>query len=104
MPGGGAIYDLGAHLIDQTVLLFGLPKRVTAFLGNQREGVSGSDDSFTVLMHYDGFLATAKAAVVSPQEKQLRFWVKGTEGTFKKVYGGSTYACASADFDTLVSL
>ncbi|KAJ5856109.1 dehydrogenase [Penicillium soppii] len=86
MPGGGAIYDLGAHLIDQTVLLFGLPKRITAFLGNQREGVSGSDDSFTVLMHYDGFLATAKAAVVSPQEKQLRFWVKGTEGTFKKYH------------------
>ncbi|CAG7917260.1 unnamed protein product [Penicillium olsonii] len=84
MPGGGAIYDLGAHLIDQTVQLFGLPKRITAFLGNQREGASGSDDSFTVLMHYDGFLATAKAAVVSPQEKQLRFWVKGTKGTYMK--------------------
>ncbi|CAG8217231.1 unnamed protein product [Penicillium salamii] len=84
IPGGGAIYDLGAHLIDQTVQLFGLPKRITAFLGNQREGVSGSDDSFTVLMHYDGFLATAKAAVVSPQEKQLRFWVKGTHGTYMK--------------------
>ncbi|CAG8034114.1 unnamed protein product [Penicillium salamii] len=84
MPGGGAIYDLGAHLIDQTVQLFGLPKRITAFLGNQREGVSGSDDSFTVLMHYDGFLATAKAAVVSPQEKQLRFWVRGTQGTYMK--------------------
>ena len=85
MPGGGAIYDLGAHLIDQTIQLFGLPKRLTAFLGHQREGMSGSDDSFTVLMHYDGLLATAKAAVVSPQEKQLRFWVKGTEGAFKKV-------------------
>lgn len=85
MPGGGATYDLGAHLIDQTVQLFGLPKRITAFLGNQREGVSGSDDSFTVLMHYDGFLATAKAAVVSPQEKQLRFWVRGTQGTYMKV-------------------
>ncbi|KAJ5318863.1 hypothetical protein MYU51_012697 [Penicillium brevicompactum] len=84
MPGGGAIYDLGAHLIDQTVQLFGLPKRITAFLGNQRDGINGSDDSFTVLMHYEGFLATAKAAVVSPQEKQLRFWVKGTQGTYIK--------------------
>ncbi|KAJ5631991.1 oxidoreductase [Penicillium lividum] len=86
MPGGGAIYDLGAHLIDQTVQILGLPKRLTAFLGNQREGQSGSDDSFTVLMHYDGLLATIKAAVVSPQEKQLRFWVKGTLGTFKKFH------------------
>lgn len=85
IPGGGAIYDLGAHLIDQTLQLFGLPERITAFLGNQREGASGSDDSFTVLMHYNGFLATAKAAVVSPQEKQLRFCVKGTQGTYKKV-------------------
>ncbi|KAK6826773.1 hypothetical protein RU639_004571 [Aspergillus parasiticus] len=86
IPGGGAIYDLGAHLIDQTTQLFGLPKRITAFLGNQREGIDGSDDSFTVLMHYDGFMATAKAAVISPQEKQLRFWVRGTNGTFKKFY------------------
>ncbi|UDD62118.1 hypothetical protein AFCA_009446 [Aspergillus flavus] len=61
-------------------------KRITAFLGNQREGIDGSDDSFTVLMHYDEFMATAKAAVISPQEKQLRFWVRGTKGTFKKFY------------------
>ncbi|RAQ47480.1 hypothetical protein AFGD_008929 [Aspergillus flavus] len=61
-------------------------KRITAFLGNQREGIDGNDDSFTVLMHYDEFMATAKAAVIGPQEKQLRFWVRGTKGTFKKFY------------------
>lgn len=41
-------------------------------------------------MHYDEFMATAKAAVISPQEKQLRFWVRGTKGTFKKVGDSST--------------
>ncbi|KAB8247412.1 hypothetical protein BDV35DRAFT_379782 [Aspergillus flavus] len=76
IPGGGAIYDLAIRPA----------KRITAFLGNQREGIDGSDDSFTVLMHYDEFMATAKAAVISPQEKQLRFWVRGTKGTFKKFY------------------
>ncbi|RAQ57015.1 NAD binding Rossmann fold oxidoreductase [Aspergillus flavus] len=86
IPGGGAIYDLGAHLTDQTIQLFGLPKRITAFLGNQREGIDGSADSFTVLMHYDEFMATAIAAVISPQEKQLRFWVRGSKGTFKNFY------------------
>ncbi|KDE85521.1 putative dehydrogenase [Aspergillus oryzae 100-8] len=59
IPGGGAIYDLAIRPA----------KRITAFLGNQREGIDGSDDSFTVLMHYDEFMATAKAAVISPQEK-----------------------------------
>ena len=86
IPGGGAIYDLGTHLIDQIVFLFGLPKRITAFIGTQREGTwNGFEDSFTVLLHYDGMLATAKAAVVSPEVNQLRFWVRGDKGSFKKV-------------------
>ena len=86
-PGGGAIYDIGAHLIDQIVLLFGLPQRITGFTGSQRaENAGGYDDSCTVLMHYaDGMMATVKVAVVSPEEKQLRFWVRGERGSYKKV-------------------
>ncbi|KAH8702452.1 putative NAD binding Rossmann fold oxidoreductase [Talaromyces proteolyticus] len=88
MPAGGAIYDLGTHLLDQAVYLLGLPQRVTAFIGSQRENnTSGFEDSFTVLFHYDnGPLVTAKAAVVSPEEKQLRFWVRGDKGSFKKFH------------------
>lgn len=87
MPGGSAIYDLGTHLIDQAVHLLGLPKRITGFVGSQRENnTSGYEDSFTVLLHYgDGAMATVKAAVVSPEEKQLRFWVRGVNGSYKKV-------------------
>ncbi|KAL9006102.1 MAG: hypothetical protein Q9180_009769, partial [Flavoplaca navasiana] len=85
-PGGGAIYDIGAHLIDQIVLLFGLPQKITGFTGSQRaENAGGYDDSCTVLMHYaDGMIATVKVAVVSPEEKQLRFWVRGESGSYKK--------------------
>lgn len=87
MPGGGAIYDLGVHVIDQAVHLFGLPKKITGFVGSQREdNTSGFEDSFTVLLHYDGKMVTLKAAVVSPEEKQLRFWVRGDKGSYKKVY------------------
>ena len=89
-PGNGAIYDLGTHLLDQIVFLFGLPNRITAFLGSQRspakDDSSEVEDSFTILLHYDerGLLATAKAGVVSAMPRQLRFWVRGTEGSFQK--------------------
>lgn len=86
LPGGGAIYDLGTHLIDQVVVTFGLPKRITGFIGTQRENnTTGYEDSFTVLLHYDGLMAVVKAAVVSPETKQLRYWVRGHKGSFKKV-------------------
>lgn len=64
-----------------------MPRRVTGFLGRQREGEEGgSEDSCTVLMHYEGgMMATVKVAVVSCEERQLRFWVRGVEGSYKKV-------------------
>lgn len=85
-PGGGAIYDLGAHLIDQVVTTFGLPRSVTGFVGTQRDSnPTGYEDSCTVLLHYPGMLATIKTGVVSPEVNQLRFWVRGVKGSYKKV-------------------
>lgn len=87
-PGNGVIYDLGSHLLDQIIHLYGLPQRVTGFLYTQRgagPAVENAEDSCTIHLHYaDGLLATAKAGVVSPEAEQLRFWVRGTEGSFKK--------------------
>ena len=87
VPGGGAVYDLGTHLIDQAVFAFGLPDKITGFVGSQREQNPGDvEDSCTVLLHYkSGLLVTVKAAVVSPEEKQLRYWVRGDKGSYKKV-------------------
>jgi hypothetical protein len=88
-PANGAIYDLGTHLIDQVYSLYGLPTRVTGFVGYQRRGVTeGAHDSATVLLHYDEkqLLATVKAGVVSAEVEQLRFWVRGTKGSFKKFH------------------
>ena len=88
MPGGGVVYDLGAHLIDQCVVMFGLPRRITGFVGSQREhNPEGFEDSCTVLLHYDGMLATVKAGVVSLEVAQLRYWIRGTKGSYKKVSG-----------------
>lgn len=86
-PGTGAIYDLGSHLIDQVVHLFGVPKKITGFLASQRaNNPTGLQDSCTVLLHYEQMLATVKASVVSPEVEQLRFWVRGEKGSFKKYH------------------
>ena len=90
LPGGGAIYDLGTHLIDQVVVAFGLPDKITGFIGPQREygqGHPSIDDSCTVLLQYPhGLLVTVKAGVVSPEMAQLRYWVRGEKGSYQKFH------------------
>jgi len=87
IPGNGAVYDLGTHLMDQVVCLFGMPEGVTGFVGSQREAnPTGLEDSCTVLLHYPKMLVTVKAGVVSPEVNQLRYWVRGVKGSFKKFH------------------
>ncbi|KAK1813840.1 hypothetical protein LTR12_011748 [Friedmanniomyces endolithicus] len=86
-PGHGSIFELGTHTIDQVYQLFGLPLKVTGFITTQRryprEG--SAHDSHTLILQYmDGLMVTVKAAIVSPETEQLRFWVRGTTGSFKK--------------------
>ena len=52
--GGGVLYDLGAHLIDQAVLLFGPVDDFTAELSTRRPGGAADDDSFVALHHGSG--------------------------------------------------
>lgn len=83
--GGGVLYDLGSHLLDQAVVAFGLPRRVTAVFATQRQDGAAEPDAVTVLLQYDrGLLATIKAGVISIEAEQLRFWVRGTEGSWRK--------------------
>ena len=46
---GGILWDLGPHLIDQAVVLFGRPTHVYAELSNRRPGVAVDDDAFVAL-------------------------------------------------------
>ena len=85
---GGVVYDLGTHLIDQAVVAFGMPQEVTGLFANQR-GDQGEPDSMTALLRYGrgnetGLLVTVKAAVISVESSQLRYWVRGTKGSFRK--------------------
>lgn len=50
-PGSGLLYDLAPHLIDQALLLFGIPDNVQATLAKQRHGAM-TDDYFHLLLRY----------------------------------------------------
>lgn len=53
-PGAGILHDLGAHLIDQALQLFGLPISIEAMLKTVRPGTD-ANDHFELDLFYDGF-------------------------------------------------
>jgi predicted dehydrogenase len=59
-PGAGLLYDLGPHLIDQTLLLFGIPDTVQVTLAKQRRGAR-TDDFFQLVLRYGEMVATLGA-------------------------------------------
>lgn len=85
---GGVVYDLGTHLIDQAYVLFGLPKTVTGIFQNARNDGNEEPDSITILLGYGnaGPLVTVKAGVLCIETDQLRYWVRGEKGSFKKFH------------------
>lgn len=85
---GGVLYDLGTHLIDQAYILFGMPKAVTAIFTNQRADGGDEPDSITIMLGYGPgkTLVTAKAGVLAIETEQLRYWVRGAKGSFKKFH------------------
>lgn len=84
VPGAGLLYDLGSHLIDQALCLFGLPETVTADLQQQRPD-SVVDDYFEVVLGYGATKAILKAGMLV-RERGPRFMLHGTKGSFIK-YG-----------------
>jgi len=82
LPGSGILYDLGAHLIDQALLLFGLPESVYAELRRQRPGVQAVDD-FEVLLHYPDVKVSLKGSMLV-KEPTPRYALYGMNGAFVK--------------------
>ena len=80
---GGALFDLGTHLVDQALVLFGVPSAVGAEVRRERDG-EGANDSFTVRLHYyTGFSVTLGANSLSSLARP-RFHMRGTKGNFWK--------------------
>lgn len=83
-PGTGMLFDLGSHLIDQALTLFGMPERLFADIRTQRPG-SRIDDQFEVILDYGRLKATLKCGTMV-REKPPRFHLLGDLGSFVK-YG-----------------
>src|SRR5213595_1549802 len=62
---GGLLYDLGSHLIDQAIQLFGQPVRVYAELEKRRPGAQVDDDTFVALQFATGVHAHLWMSVVA---------------------------------------
>jgi scyllo-inositol 2-dehydrogenase (NADP+) len=83
-PGSGVWFDLGPHLIDQALLLFGLPDAVGADIRIEREGAV-VDDAFAVTLYYPHLRAVLRASMLAAPLAPS-FAVHGTKGSFIK-YG-----------------
>jgi predicted dehydrogenase len=97
-PGGGVLFDLGAHLVDQALVLFGVPETVWASVRVEREG-GRIDDSFDLCLHYAAPLGQVSSTTAGPAPSGLSVWLRatclardpgarfilnGTLGTFRK--------------------
>lgn len=81
-PGGGVLYDLGSHLIDQALCLFGKPDWLTADVFMQRRGAA-VDDGFEILMG-KGALRVSLGVSSLAADGDWRYCVHGASGSFFK--------------------
>ena len=82
-PGSGILFDLAPHLIDQALLLFGLPEAITADIRIEREHAV-ADDAFDLTLHYSRDLRAVLRATMLAATLRPRFLVHGTEGAYVK--------------------
>ena len=83
-PGTGIFFDIGPHLIDHALLLFGLPEALTADIRIEREGAV-ADDAFDVAFHYPrGLRADLRCSILAAAARP-RFTLHATQGAFVKL-------------------
>jgi len=81
-PAAGLLYDLGSHIIDQALVLFGKPKSVFADLAVYREG-GKVDDYFEVVFDYGNMKAHLKGFLLSAINEP-RFSIYGHKASYQK--------------------
>ena len=83
VPGAGILFDIGPHLIDHAMVLFGLPEAVTADIRIEREG-GLADDAFDVMFHYRNSMRALLSSNILAATQRPRFLLFGTKGAFLK--------------------
>lgn len=81
--GGGLLFDLGSHLIDQALVLFGEPTSIYAEVKTRRHGILSDDDTFLALQFASGAVAHLWVSLVSKiQGPRMR--LLGLAGAYEK--------------------
>ncbi|MGC9341463.1 MAG: Gfo/Idh/MocA family oxidoreductase [Bacteroidales bacterium] len=80
--GAGTLYNLGSHMIDQALVLFGMPKAVYADIRINRSN-GEVDDSFDVNFKYNDLKVITRGSYLV-REPGPRYILHGTEGSFLK--------------------
>ena len=81
--GGGLLFDLQSHLIDQACHLFGAPRQVYAEIDRRRSGATADDDTFVALQFEGGVRAHLWTNVISAARGH-RFRLLALNGTYQK--------------------
>lgn len=92
---GGLLYDLGSHLIDQALHLFGTVTHVYAELDRRRPGGAVDDDVFLALTHASGVRSHLAASLVAAQLAP-RVRVLGTRAAYLKQHADEQEAALRA--------
>ncbi len=82
----GILLDLGPHLVDQALVLFGQPGTLTASVRNDRD-TTAIEDAFdiTLTFEHDGHILRAElGATVLAADPQPRYLLQGTRGSYRK--------------------
>jgi scyllo-inositol 2-dehydrogenase (NADP+) len=79
--GGGVLLDLGPHLVDQAVQLFGPPDTVYGEVRTRRAGAAVDDDAFIALTHAGGEISHLWMSAIAPLHGP-RFRVSGLQAGF----------------------
>jgi predicted dehydrogenase len=80
---GGLLFDLGSHLIDQALLLFGPAAQVYAELERRRSGSDVDDDAFVAITHTSGVRSHLWMSILASQ-RGPRLRVLGTKASYVK--------------------
>ena len=86
-PANGMLFDLGPHLVDQVLALFGAPEKITASVRSDRDETA-IEDAFDITLHYPGkdgkgLLAHCRTSYLACINAP-RFLLHGTKGSFIK--------------------
>ena len=84
-PGAGILKDLGSHIIDQALTLFGFPEALNADIRITRD-YSLVDDNFDILLYYPRFRVRLKAGFFV-REMLPSYVLHGKKGSFLKARG-----------------